>query len=237
MDGIQFNWTDAAVVAIVIGFALIGLFSGFINSVFKISSFFLSAFLAVKFHPVVTDIMMKTSLFANIRNSIVQGLLGNKSLTTTETGATLQQSAASPFVDKLPLPDFLKDNILKNIPDPSKILDVSSLAGTVGTELAKVIISLISIVVLFIAIRIAFIFVGILLRGISKLPVFKQIDKTGGFALGAVEGILAVFVLMTVLALLNMSSKLQDIYTAVDHSVIARFFYQNNFLINWMIGT
>jgi len=152
-----------------------------------------------------------------------------------QTGSVLQQStAADSFISKLPLPEFLKQTVLKQIPDPTKIFSLSKIADSVSTELTKIVISILSLIILFIVIRIAFSFIRFLLKGIVNMPVFKQIDKTGGFALGAVEGLLMVFIIMALLALLNTSVKYPSIYQDVNSSVIARFFYQNNFIISWL---
>ena len=73
-----------------------------------------------------------------------------------------------------------------------------------------------------------------MLKGITKLPVVKQIDKLGGFALGAVEGLLTVYIVFAILMLFNSSPSFRNVYETIEASKIARFFYENNFIVDFM---
>ena len=89
-------------------------------------------------------------------------------------------------------------------------------------------------VVLYIIIRMALIFIRFILQGVAKLPIFKQVDKLGGFAFGGVEGLLTIYILCAVLMLFNASVQFKPVFEAVDNSIIAKWFYQHNFIVNWM---
>ena len=78
------------------------------------------------------------------------------------------------------------------------------------------------------------ILIKFVLQGIAKLPVFKQIDKLGGFALGAVEGLLTVYIVGAVLMLFSAAPYFKPVFESIEASIVAKFFYQNNFIINWM---
>lgn len=228
------NWTDLVVLAIIFGFGLIGLISGFVYSVFKIASFFISIILAVKFYPAVSDMLTKTGLYSTIKESILKNLFLQQKAFAEGSGGQVQQAAAASVIDKLPLPGFIKGALLDAIPNPSQVMRVEEVLDIISGELSAIIISIISLVLLYVLIRIGLAFVKVVLRGVSRLPVFKQIDKLGGFALGAVEGLLTVYVLFAVLMLFNASPQFKDIFDSIDSSTVARYFYENNFIIDWM---
>jgi len=223
------NWSDVAVGCIIIGFGVAGLASGLISSVFKIASYFASILLAVKFYPLVSDLLMKTVLYTNIKESVKGNLAGGMEIPTA--GA---QSGTGTIIDSLTLPKFLKGAVLDGLPDPSKLVDISSITDAISGQLSKIIIDIISLILLYIVIRIAFIFLKYILKGVAKLPVFRQVDKLAGFVLGLVEGLLTVYILLAVLTLFNASPKFAKVFAAIESSMIAKFFYENNFIINWM---
>jgi uncharacterized membrane protein required for colicin V production len=228
------NWTDLLIIIIIGGFGFIGLRNGFIYSMFRLFSFFISAILAVKFYPMVSKVLMKTSLFFNIKSSIYKNLMLQQQAQTPKIDAQAKQTAADAVINNLQLPGFLKGSLIEHMPNPSKLIDISQIMDTVSGELAKVVIDIIALIVLYILIRIGLVFLRFILQGLAKLPVFKQLDKIGGFSFGAVEGLLTIYIVFAFVMLFNASPSFKGVYQAIDSSLLAKFFYQNNFIVNWM---
>lgn len=228
------NWSDYVVLAIIVGFGIIGLINGFIFSIFKIASFFTSIYLAIRFHPVVAEALSKTALHDSIKASILKNLTARVQAEAPKADAEAKKAAADSVVNHLSLPGFLKENILDKIPEPSKLIDLSSILNTVSEELTRMIISVLSLILLYVLIRVGLMLVRFILKGIAKLPVFKQMDRIGGFAFGAVEGLLTVYILCAILVLFNSAPQFKPVFDAMDGSLVAGFFYQNNFIVDWM---
>jgi len=74
----------------------------------------------------------------------------------------------------------------------------------------------------------------VILQGIARLPLFKQMDKLGGFAFGSLEGLFTIHVIFAVAMLFGASPQFNGFFEAVRGSMIARYFYENNVIINWM---
>lgn len=227
------NWTDFLVIAIIGVFGLIGLKNGFIYSMFRLFSFFLSSLLAVKFYPMVSKILMKTVLFANIKGSIYKNLMLQQTQ-VAKVDSQAKEVAATAIIDNLQLPGFMKGSLASHIPNPSKLLDIGQIMDTLSGELAKMVIDILALIVLYILIRVGLVFLRFILQGLAKLPLFKQLDKLGGFSFGAVEGLLTIYILFAFVMLFNASPSFKGVYQAIDGSMLAKFFYQNNFIINWM---
>jgi uncharacterized membrane protein required for colicin V production len=230
------NWSDYAVLAIILVFGIVGLVNGFIFSIFKIASFFASILLSIKFYPVFAEALQKTVIFDSIKASVLKSLTAGKQTAAVQADAQFREAAADSVVNRLPLPDFLKASILQKIPEPSKLVDLNSIMDTVSSEIARVIVGIISLILLYVLIRVALFLARFILRGIAKLPVFKQVDKLGGFAFGAVEGLLTVYILCAVLVLFNSSPQFVQIFQTLDTSLFAKFFYRQNFIVDWMYG-
>ncbi len=227
------NWADIAVILIILGFAIVGMFTGFIYSVFKIASFFISIFLAITFYPLLSNLLMKTPLYDSINASILKNIL-HQQAQSAGTALPAKTGVADGIVNNLEIPGFLKDTLKNSIPDFSKLVDTQKIMESISAELTKMIIAVISLVLLYILIRVGMLFAKFLLKGAAKLPVFKQIDKFAGIILGAFQGLLTVYVLCAVLMLFNTNSAFKGVFTQINSSHIANYFYQNNFIIDLM---
>ncbi|NLL04730.1 MAG: CvpA family protein [Clostridiaceae bacterium] len=231
------NWSDLLVVAIIVFFGFIGIKNGFVFSVFKLVSFFVASALSVKFYPLLSNIIDKTSIFTNIKSGILKNLLLQKDAQAgiVNNGA---QAAAGSVVDGLKIPNFLKEAIKGQLAKENIVglLDLSAIMDKISDVLTHVVIDILSLLLLYIAIRIGLIFLRFILQGIAKLPVFKQMDKIGGFAFGAIEGLLTVYIIFAFLMLFVSAPVFKGFFEAVETSAIAKFFYQNNLIMDWMFS-
>ncbi len=232
------NWTDIAVLVIIAVFTFIGLKSGFLYSVFRLLSYILSVIFAIKFYPVLSGMLQETVLYTNIKTAVINGI--TKQQTANASSVITQQadnsagiSSVQTIVEGLKLPGFIKESILENVVEKD-ILGVQKMLDAVGSEIATLVINILSVILIYIIIRLALIFAKVLIKTIAKIPVFKQLDKTGGFILGAIEGILVVYILCAVLILFSAFPKFESTIDNIESSRLANYFYQNNFIVSWM---
>lgn len=228
------NWADIVVVAIILVSAWIGLRKGFIYSMFKIVSFFVSAVLAVKFYPYMAKFLTQTPMYGTIKSAIFNKLMLQQQAQTPALDNQAKQAAADAVVSNLNLPSFLKSTVMKGLPNPSSLVDVSKIVDAISMQLTDIVIDILALILIYVVIRIGLFLLRHILQGIAKLPLFKQLDKVGGLSFGAVEGLLSVYILMTVIMLFNSAQAFKGIYDAINASTVAKYLYQNNFIINWM---
>jgi len=229
------NLSDCVIAGIIIVFAVIGLKKGIIMSVFKLVSFFISIYVSVRFSPIIAGILEKTPFYTRLKDSIVNALLlSGKEASATSAVPVTGKAGAEAMINTLMLPEFFKKLMADKMPGPAELIDTQSIAGAVGDEIAKLLISVISLIVMFIIVRIALGFAGIILKGVTKLPLLKQGDKLGGLIFGAMQGFLAVYILCAVLLLFNASPRFEAIFKDINESLFAGYFYENNMIINWM---
>ena len=104
------------------------------------------------------------------------------------------------------------------------------LVASTSVAVAGFVLDVLCMIVLFVIVKIGLLFVKGLLEKITSLPVLKQIDKVGG----VVFGLLEAFVFLTIVgAVFSLFSGMADgnLLNVVEHSVIAKFFYQENLLL------
>ena len=229
------NWSDYVVIALIVVFAFVGLKNGFVMSVFKVLSFFICIYASIKFYPMLAGILEKTPIYGGIKDSIVKNLLLlGQEASTSSTAAVSGAAGVEAIIGPLPLPGFFEKAIIDKLPAPSELIDIQGIVNAIGDELTKMVIAVISLIALYVILRVVLAFVGIILKGVSKLPLFKQVDKLGGFILGALQGFLAIYIVGALLVLFNSNPQFAMVFQNLDSSLFAGWFYENNFIINWM---
>lgn len=223
------NWTDITVFIIIAAFMVIGLKNGFLYSVFRLVSYVLSVFFAVKFYPVLSNMLQETVLYTNIKTAVINGIIKRQSVSVS----TAKGGSTQSIIDGLKLPDFIKDSINEKVVEQD-IFGVNKILDAVGSEIAMLVINILSVILIYIIIRVALVFIKVIIKTISKLPVFRQLDKTGGIILGAIEGILVVYILCAVLILFSAFPKFESTIDSIEDSKFANYFYQNNFIVSWI---
>ena len=228
------NWIDFVVIGLIAVFAVVGLFKGFIMSIYKLVAFVVCIFASIKFSPVLAEIISKTSIYDWIKNTIVRNLplIGKEAFASSETVSGA--SGAEALLGTLPLPGFFRKSLLGKLPSASELINTEGIVNAIGDELTKMVVSVLSLIVLYIVLRVILAFMGLLLKGISELPVFKQVNKLGGLILGALQGFLTIYILCAVLMLFNANPRFEPIFNDLGTSLFAREFYENNFIINWL---
>lgn len=241
------NVADFLVAAIILVCGLIGLTSGFIRSAFRLTSFFIAAFVAICTYPILSNfIVNNTDMDDKIKMSIADKVLpAQKEKPTEEVNDGKQDDGAVKNIDlsKIPLPARLREQ-LENLnfaalgdetaSEPGETTD--GVVEGVWNAFAFMLVNIISAVLIFIAVRIMLVFIRIILEWIAKLPVFNQLNMIGGFVLGALEGLLIVCLICAALTLFATSGDFEPVFKAVDSSLYTRFIYYNNFLLNWILA-
>lgn len=217
------NWMDLLVLGIIVGVAIYGMYKGLINSLYRLLSYFLSIILAIKLSPVVSKLLADSSIFTKVKEAVQKSVEG-KMAEISEAGAQVTKQA---LVDKLPLPGFLRDNIAEGVRSG---LSGSGLVEPISHQVALAVMDILAVVLVFILLKVGLSFLAVVIKGISKLPVLKQVDKLGGIVFGAVAGILVVYVAFAVLMIFNS----EKLFTAMNDSTIAQFFFEKNFIISWL---
>ncbi len=122
--------------------------------------------------------------------------------------------------------DTQKDTITSQIVEDAKNEMLPETARTLAVSIVKGGV----MVVLFVAIRIALIFITVLADAIAKLPIINQINKTTGTIYGAIRGILIVYAILLILAIPGKINPQNSLNTGVEQSILGKVMYENNVL-------
>ncbi len=232
------NWSDFVVVGVIALFAIIGFSKGFIMSVYKLLAFVVCIFLSVKFAPLFAVMLENTAVFDTIKNIIVKNLPHiSQEAFASSAAAPAGTEGAQAMLGALALPLFIKGSLLENMPSSTELINLDVIYNAIGEELTKMIISVLALIVLYIVLRIITGFLGLLLKGVSQLPVFKQVNKLGGFILGALQGFLAIYIICALLVMFHSNPGFASVFDSIGTSLFAKSFYENNFIISMLFPT
>ncbi len=218
---------DYVIIGIIVIFALIGLKSGLLKTIYKIISYVASFYLAIKLSKPVAGWFEGTGIYDGIKNS-VEKLLENLNIDFSSVADPTNAESIKEAIAKTPFPDNLKEIIANGM---AKGTDAATnLMESFIENITSFILVILCAVVLFIILRILFWLAGFLIKGISEIPIIKQVDKVSGFILGALVGVATVYFISLLLAYTATYEKLGFIYENIEDGIIAPFFYNNNIL-------
>ena len=220
------------IIIVVIGFMVVsGYLRGFIKTLFSLLSMVITFVMTYYLYPYVSKFIMdKTNLYKNISETINKNFDFEKLLE-----GTISKESQFQAIEKLPLPEMFKDILTNNNnPEMFDLLDVSSFTDYISGSLASIVVNIIVFISLFFIIWIALnILVGVL-DVVAKLPGLKQMNELAGAGLGAVLGLLFVFVGFSVVSLIISVNQNLGLLNMIEASSIGAYLYDHNPIMDFL---
>ena len=206
---------DLIIVVILAGCIITGIKKGLTGSIIKLVSFIVALVLAfMLYKPVATAITKNTQIDENIQNTIIQTF--SKEKEETPEDSSQEQNINSK---------------IENETTDARNKIVEETAKTTTTT----IINIGSGIIVFIVARILLVIVSLFAKTITNLPIISQIDKIGGLAYGAVEGMLVIYIVLGLISLTSLIWANNAVVTAVTKSTIGSILYNNNIILNILL--
>lgn len=137
------------------------------------------------------------------------------------------------IINELPLPEDMKANILNNNnSEMYEALDVIGVYDYIAKSVAVVFLNAAVFLFLIFICRVFFFFLGKAVGGFSKLPVLKSIDKVGGGFLGAIKGLIFIWIFFLLLSITSTSMWSQELISEISRSNLLKLLYDNNLLLD-----
>jgi uncharacterized membrane protein required for colicin V production len=213
---------DLIIVAIVLATIITGYVKGLAKSVLKLVSFILAIIIvAIIYKPIGNAIIDNTDIDENIKTSLVQSLYKEESKDNSEKVEEVKEEKDENFANQITesLSNTIKENTKEGITQ-------------VAEDTSKTIVYVITAIGLFIIVNFVLIIVTLIIGAITELPIIKQVDKIGGIAFGAIEGVLFIYIVLAFISLSSFVWADNAVVKAVAESCIGNFIYNNNFIIN-----
>lgn len=218
---------DYVIIGLIVIFALIGLKSGLLKTIYKIVSYVASFYLAIKLSRPVAGWFEGTGVYTGIREA-VEKLLSKLNINFAGITDATNVEGIKEAIAETPFPDNFKEMIANTMAKTSN--GAMNMMDNFVESITSFILVIICGISIFILLRILFWLAGHLIRGISEIPIIKQVDRISGFILGAAIGVAVVYLLGLLLTYTATWDKLGFVYENIDEGTIAPFFYNDNIL-------
>lgn len=203
---------DLIIIAVVLLFIFLGYKKGLTGSLIKLLSFIIAIVVAfVLYKPVANAVVENTVIDDNIRTTLSATLGVEDKTENTEEN----------------VPSTIMNNINKEIENATDEVKANVIDHTTIT-----IVNIGSGIVIFLAVRVILVIISLFAKILTDLPVIKQVDKLGGLAYGAIEGIVIVYAVLAVISLTSVIWANNAVITAIAKSSLGEMLYNNNIILN-----
>ncbi|MBR1373708.1 CvpA family protein [bacterium] len=222
----MFNIADLIVVLIVAAMAFLGYKRGFVKTAFGMLSFIAALVLAVCFYKVVAAKLTENT---GIDEWIYQTISGETREGETEsTEPVSEENANTSWRETFAnLPDKIKEELGVEEAKTQARSAVAEKAVGIG-------MNLISFVGIYVVARIVLIIVCFVLDSVMKIPGLKQMNEILGLAIGVLQGVASVFIVLAIIMSLSSFFNMEWLLAYIKGSLITDLLYENNFVISFL---
>lgn len=234
------NYIDIIIICIVFYFALRGFYDGFLVSLLKNASFFISWLLSILISPILSKFLFNNTSFSN---QLLYYTEGAELINNVESSKLLVSNISSNQINEImlnatvpaPIDNLIQKNIASEAFSPS--------FSTVGEYFNKTIVNFsINLISFLLIIALMYIVLNILIKMVdttSPLPVASKFDKSLGSVFGMLLGVFFIYFIFTLLPLVNVvfSNITLPISSDFESSKLVQFFSSSNFLLAMIKGT
>lgn len=207
---------------------LIGWAQGLFRVIVSVAGLVASLVIATYVAPHVSGYLEeKTQIDEQIAKHIVE------ELEFSDLGQEATRGIQVAVIQELPLPETLKNNILdNNNSEMYQALDVSGVYEYISKSIAVVILNAAVFLLFTFMCRVFFFFLGKSLGSLAKLPIVRSIDKVGGGLLGAMRGLILIWIFFLILSITSTFSWSQEVIVQIQQSAPLKLLYDNNVLLD-----
>ena len=189
---------------IVVLFILLSVFLGYKKGLVALGIHLVAFIVAlvvafVLYRPIGALIINNTNIDESLQETIETKL---EEVINTENGETLEIS-------------LIGEIKTETLSETAKTLSVNIIYG-------------VTIIALFIILRIALVFITAIANWIAELPILKQVNKTGGILYGLLRGLLIVYLILLVMNLIISLNPQSGINQAISETYLTKLMMQYN---------
>ncbi|GAB6107467.1 CvpA family protein [Fusibacter bizertensis] len=224
------NWTDLAVLAIILGSMYFGWKKGFIVAVIEFVKWIASIFIARVFYVQFTDTLVgifgdPTAKISKHVSNYLYEMLGYDPVVSKP----LEMAQMNTALTSLKLPQDFEGNIKATLMD-NVVNTTGGFVQVATDQMSKMVLYGLGFLLLVLLLIVIFGFLQVVGKVISKLPIIKELNHSGGVLLGAIIGLVSVYFIMAMLGYLKTFQWAGDTLAMIEKSKFAIYFYKYNIL-------
>ena len=223
------NWISICMILICILTARSGYRRGFTKTVVSIVSFMVIVLLVGILNPLLSNLVYNyTELDEKTKAYCVE-------MFTDEDGEALGRNEQIALIEKMPVPGALKENLQENNNNVIySMLESTDFSEYIASYMARLFLRIVIFVASIILAILVTKVIGLIVRGVAKMPVLRLVDRIGGLGIGAVKGVAIIWILFLLVTLLSGTAFGSYLYGQIEQDVLAKTVYENNPL-TWLL--
>ncbi len=207
---------------------LVGCFRGLIKVILSVAGLLASILVAVYAAPHLSVYLQEnTKIDEKIADYISEELHFDEMAEETSKGIQVT------LINALPLQDNIRSGILNNNnAEMYKALGVNSVYDYIAKSIAVILLNAMVFFIMTVLCRLLFFFIGKKSEGFSRLPIVKWMDKLGGGLLGALKGIVLIWLFFLLLSVTGASTWSRDITAQINQIYPLKLLYDHNIILD-----
>jgi len=221
----MFNLMDIILIAVIAISAFVGYKIGFVKTAVGLLSFFVALGLALVFYkPLAIILTEKTTIDDWIVDKIInfEYKPEESENAVEESEEEKREGTIEGVLSQFPI------SLTENINIEEKKRDVKQ---ELAIKVSEHFMNLMSLIVIYVVVRVTLLVAEIVLNGMMQIPVLKQINEILGLSLGAVFGIVEMYVVFAIIALVSSITDISFVVTAIRSSMIASIMFDYNLIL------
>ena len=101
-------------------------------------------------------------------------------------------------------------------------------------KVSELSMNILSLIAIFVIVKVTLFVVSILLGGIMKLPVLKQMNEVLGLAFGAFMGFFEMYIAFAGITFISSVADISFVVDAIKASLIGASMFEHNLIINFL---
>lgn len=225
------NWLFGVVVVLLAYQMIDGFHKGFIRKSVSALSIVLTLVLVTWLTPhITTFIEEKTSLQMSLQSACSEMFLNEEYNENVKNDQVL-------MIENMNLPENIKEMLLENNNSEAyALLKVSGFHDYVGAYLANMIINALTYLIAFVIVWTGIKAVVLALDIVTMLPILHGVNKLAGGVLGLVQGVVLVWVLFLLGAILCNGEMGQQLMKLIHENQFLAFLYNYNLVMHIIFG-
>lgn len=238
------NWLLLLALALIGVFGFIGWRVGFVKTVFSLVSTIAVIIITILVSPLVTNLLKSNETISGTIQSKLESVIDLSGI--AENLSSDEEKDPLAFIDGMNLPESIKDTIKESLTDTMEEKEEEA-ANFVGDKLnsleiyicellTNIILNALGFFITFIVAAVGMAVLCFVLDLLSKLPVLHQINTLAGVAVGALEGLVILWIVFIVITMLGSTGFGQSCMAMISESKILSFLYDSNILSKILLG-
>ena len=219
------NWLTIVVVVLFITNVFTSHKRGFIKTLFDTATIVIAVLLTTVCAPFIAEqISSNKDIYDAVSKQVDMFVKENKYVSDDEE--------QEQFIDEMVLPGGIKEYLKKN--NTVKVYEEQGLESFneyIVYGLTSIVISILSYIVIFVVIRLGLLIFTSVVDLISKLPIIEEFDGMGGVLIGAVKGLIEIWILLLVITLVANTKIGVSAMECINDNFLLEMLYNNNILL------